>query len=328
MLTQTPPHPTPPTRRAQSYAHYAKELHASKTRHEFDRVLRGLQGPGPGPGPDNSNGSSPSSECDTTDGDTCDNDGSTNYCDTSKLSYDMSTGKFSGSVVTNECNDQLRQYKSASASCEEQTIPSPSATNPGATPVLGRIAMTLSGGVNIYSAFEAGFNDCSTDGMPCACSGASCPGGMDVRTCEAHLDHSCTTTVDYEMFMDSCGGHAIPYHIHVDPVCNYISSDSGHSTLVGVSLDGYGIYGKFETANQRPCDLDVCHGHVGSVPVQEEVSQGGVVFGGETVWAGGAYRSADTAICGASDGAGGATWPSRGEVQIWAHTASPNRVRL
>ena len=31
-------------------------------------------------------------------------------------------------------------------------------------------------------------------------------------------------------------------------------------------MDGYGIYGKFEAANQRPCDLDVCHGHMGSVP--------------------------------------------------------------
>lgn len=70
------------------------------------------------------------------------------------------------------------------------------------------------------------------------------------------------------MFMNTCGGHADPYHIHTDPVCNYeTDSATGHSTLLGVSLDGYGIYGKFETHNnQRPCDLDVCHGHVGSVP--------------------------------------------------------------
>ncbi|GMH65200.1 hypothetical protein TrRE_jg5144 [Triparma retinervis] len=52
-----------------------------------------------------------------------------------------------------------------------------------------------------------------------------------------------------------------------DPVCNYeTDSATGHSTLLGVSLDGYGIYGKFESENQRPCDLDVCHGHVGVVP--------------------------------------------------------------
>ena len=54
---------------------------------------------------------------------------------------------------------------------------------------------------------------------------------------------------------------------HTDPVCNYVTeSSSGHSTIVGVAADGYGIYGKFETADQRPCDLDVCHGHVGAVP--------------------------------------------------------------
>jgi hypothetical protein len=212
-----------------------------------------------------------SSECDTSDGTTCESDGSTNYFDHTKLDFDLSTGKFSGTVVTNECNDQLRQYGFATASCEQQTIPAPSATNPGPTPVLGRIAMTLSGGVNIYSAFEAGFNDCAVDGMPCACDGASCPGGMDVKTCEEHLYHACTTDVAYQMFMDSCGGHATPYHIHTDPVCNYEEdSDTGHSTLVGVSLDGYGIYGKFETHEQRPCDLDVCHGHVGKIPVQEE----------------------------------------------------------
>ena len=47
------------------------------------------------------------------------------------------------------------------------------------------------------------------------------------------------------MFMDSCGGHANPYHIHTDPICNYeTDSATGHSTLLGVSLDGYGIYGK------------------------------------------------------------------------------------
>ena len=90
---------------------------------------------------------------------------------------------------------------------------------------------------------------------------------MDVGACEAHLHHSCTGTVNTGMFMDTCGGHADPYHIHTDPVCNYeTDAGTGHSTLLGVSMDGYGIYGKFETLNQRPCDLDVCHGHVGSVP--------------------------------------------------------------
>ena len=58
-----------------------------------------------------------------------------------------------------------------------------------------------------------------------------------------------------------------PPSSHTDPVCNYeTDAGTGHSTILGVSGDGYGIYGKFETLDQRPCDLDVCHGHVGAVP--------------------------------------------------------------
>ena len=69
------------------------------------------------------------------------------------------------------------------------------------------------------------------------------------------------------MFIDNYGGHADPYHIHTDPVCNCnAESGTGHSAIVGVALDGYGIYGKFESTDTRPCDLDICHGHVGFVP--------------------------------------------------------------
>jgi len=53
-------------------------------------------------------------------------------------------------------------------------------------------ALTISGGVNIYSAFEAGFNDCEVNAAQYVCNGASCDAGMDVGTCEAHLEHSCT----------------------------------------------------------------------------------------------------------------------------------------
>ena len=181
-------------------------------------------------------------------------------------------------VRLSQCNDKVRTLPDGGSApgnnavtCIEQTIPASSLTaQPAAIPTLGRAAMTISGGVNIYSAFEAGFNDCAGDqaaNMPCACDGASCAAGMDVGACEAHLHHSCTGTVSTGMFMDTCGGHADPYHIHTDPVCNYeTDSSTGHSTLLGVSMDGYGIYGKFETLNQRPCDLDACHGHVGSVP--------------------------------------------------------------
>ena len=150
----------------------------------------------------------------------------------SDWSYSSATGKFSGSLTTNQCNDHERILPNGgnapgnnAVNCIAQTIPAPSlTTQPAAIPNLGRAAMTISGGVNIYSAFEAGFKDCQNDqsaNMPCACTGAACDAGMDVGTCEAHLHHSCTGAVSTGMFMDTCGGHADPYHIHTDPICNY-----------------------------------------------------------------------------------------------------------
>ena len=53
-------------------------------------------------------GSSSSSSCAITSG-TCATDGSTNPgADVSNLSYASSTGKFSGSIITNQCNDHER----------------------------------------------------------------------------------------------------------------------------------------------------------------------------------------------------------------------------
>ena len=186
-------------------------------------------------------------------------------------------------MITNGCNDQPRIYGSSYfngrsySECESQTIPAYD-DNEG-LPTLGRAGMTLSGGVNIYSAFEAGFNDCD-DGQPCACTGAECEGGVDVHTCEAHLEYACTSSVTYEMFMDTCGGHADPYHIHLDPVCNYEASGSGHSTAIGVMLDGRVVYGIQETAASRPCDLDACLGHVGPVPANDAygIAEGDAIY--------------------------------------------------
>lgn len=227
-------------------------------------LLSALTAP-PGPGPPESNGVQPSDECPSVDGEACASDGSTNYENITNITYDAQHGTFRGTFITNQCNDQIRQYGHAQATCQQQTIPAPHAINPGLTPLLGRIAMTISGGVNIYSAFEAGFNDCSI-GMPCVCYGADCTPGMDVKTCDAHLQYACESEIANPM-LDSCGGHAQPYHIHTDPVCNYHSTNAtGHSSIVGISLDGFAIYGIYETFNQRPCNLDVCHGHVGPVP--------------------------------------------------------------
>jgi hypothetical protein len=66
--------------------------------------------------------------------------------------------------------------------------------------------------------------------------------------------------------MDACGGHATPYHFHTDMVCAYDASAAGHSTIVGIMLDGIGIYGRNEATGTVPTDLDGCGGHVGLVP--------------------------------------------------------------
>lgn len=43
-------------------------------------------------------------------------------------------------------------------------------------------------------------------------------------------------------------------------------SSAGHSPLVGVALDGYGIYGVNEATGTPPSDLDACGGHTHTVP--------------------------------------------------------------
>lgn len=43
--------------------------------------------------------------------------------------------------------------------------------------------------------------------------------------------------------LDTCGGHAMPYHYHNDLYCDYNHLAPGHSPLIGFALDGYGIYG-------------------------------------------------------------------------------------
>lgn len=263
-----------------------RQTHLKMTEHHSARLLQSAH-----PDPCNEQvGCRHSSVCPEPDGTMCNSNGSTGYADTSQLWYNATSGKFSGIMITNTCNDHERLYADglfggqAPSSCQAQTIPAPSITStPSEIPVLGRAGMTLSGGVNVYSAFEAGFNDCAGDAkanMPCACDGASCSGGLDVKTCEEHLAFACTGPVNTDMFMDTCGGHASPYHIHTDPLCNYVPSSTGHSTIAGFGLDGYGIYGRMETADSRPCDLDACRGHVGPVPADlvHGIPEGTVVY--------------------------------------------------
>lgn len=80
--------------------------------------------------------------------------------------------------------------------------------------------------------------------------------------------------VNYGMLLDSCGGHALPYHYHEDLACDYNANEKGeHSPLVGVALDGHGLYGLWEGNGVAPTDLDACGGHVGPVPAFTEDGQ-------------------------------------------------------
>ena len=50
--------------------------------------------------------------------------------------------------------------------------------------------------------------------------------------------------------------------------CSYTNTSSAHSGIVGLGLDGVGIYGRWEAGyNNPPTDLDACGGHYGYVPV-------------------------------------------------------------
>eukprot|EP00301_Raphidiophrys_heterophryoidea_P020338 c5061_g1_i1.p1 GENE.c5061_g1_i1~~c5061_g1_i1.p1 ORF type:complete len:358 (-),score=57.69 c5061_g1_i1:324-1352(-) len=208
-----------------------------------------------------------SSECTTTSG-TCSNSGTSNNI-YRNLIYDSATGKFTGTLVTNGCPDHTF-YGNLSPRCITVTFPGSAYTSgPKAAPTLGRIGMVLSGGTNIYGPFEAGFSA----GFACTSSSdsGSCVAGLDVATCEAELQLSCTSGIKTELFMDACGGHADPYHHHQDPICKYDKNDTtAHSPLIGIALDGHGIYGVWEGANMlRPC-MDPCHGHTATVPGADE----------------------------------------------------------
>eukprot|EP00756_Hemistasia_phaeocysticola_P010869 Hpha_TRINITY_DN15056_c0_g4::TRINITY_DN15056_c0_g4_i1::g.126089::m.126089 len=95
----------------------------------------------------------------------------------------------------------------------------------------------------------------------------SCSPGLDVPTCEAKLTHSCgTSNVRYELMLDTCGGHAMPYHYHNDLACDYDHNLAGHSPLIGIALDGRGIYGLYESRPNAPANLDACNGHTAATP--------------------------------------------------------------
>eukprot|EP00238_Polyblepharides_amylifera_P014540 CAMPEP_0196598704 /NCGR_PEP_ID=MMETSP1081-20130531/94463_1 /TAXON_ID=36882 /ORGANISM="Pyramimonas amylifera, Strain CCMP720" /LENGTH=588 /DNA_ID=CAMNT_0041924421 /DNA_START=59 /DNA_END=1825 /DNA_ORIENTATION=+ len=213
--------------------------------------------------------SSPSlTSCDPYEG-TCATDGTSNY-NSRELTYDGATGKLSGTITTNLCvSHQVSYPTGGTVSCVEQVIPENQyAVAPNAIATLGRVGLSLKSGLNIYSAYEAGFGGGGNQPYPCnnGTGYGECAGGLTVVECEAHLQATCEgEDIQYGLFLDDCGGHADPYHFHADLACDYSVTDT-HSAATGVGLDGTVIYGKYESGTTIPTDLDACNGHVGTVP--------------------------------------------------------------
>jgi hypothetical protein len=71
---------------------------------------------------------------------------------------------------------------------------------------------------------------------------------------------------------DACQGHPQPsgiYHYHSATTCLPDKTiANGHSTLVGYSLDGFGIFGRRGQGGKvlTSADLDACHGHTHAIP--------------------------------------------------------------
>lgn len=73
-------------------------------------------------------------------------------------------------------------------------------------------------------------------------------------------------------FIDPCNGHPVgtgmQYHYHGVPYCitDTIDEPGAHSSLLGVLLDGFPLYGSKEGNDEAPSDLDACNGHTGPTP--------------------------------------------------------------
>ncbi len=239
-------------------------------------------GPPPGGGSALPDGASISTSCPSSPCERTSTSVSGNYMSRTGLTYDSSTGKFSGTLITNGCPNHVGAYQFdgiydknvpvSSAVCISQTIPASSkyTTLPLATPLRGVIGVTISGGEHLYGPMDAGF----TVGQVCTDSRGVCPGGTDTLMCAAWHEKVCgtknlkgQTSTTMHMLLSDCGGHA-GYHNHEKLKCEYNSSSrfSGHSKMVGVFLTGQALFGMYEDTGSFPSTLDACNGHYGPTP--------------------------------------------------------------
>jgi len=100
------------------------------------------------------------------------------------------------------------------------------------------------------------------------CASGSCPAGLDWYTCQTKLERECGTAALAPLVSD-CGFRVVDSTEAAGVgtfECDYPSQDStAHSPLIGVAIDGVGIYGKWESQDNLPT-LDACGGHMGPVP--------------------------------------------------------------
>uniref|UniRef100_A0A7S2RQQ2 YHYH domain-containing protein n=1 Tax=Mucochytrium quahogii TaxID=96639 RepID=A0A7S2RQQ2_9STRA len=125
----------------------------------------------------------------------------------------------------------------------------------------------------IYGPMENGFTTDQLRMFFLCTADEGIQGGIDTGLAEEIAEYVCNQTEDELSILDSCGGHALPYHYHEKMTCLYTNSSNGHSTRIGTALDGRGIYGKYIEGGVLPDDLDACGGRYGTPPDLENTTE-------------------------------------------------------
>ena len=234
----------------------------------------------------------------------CATNGASYYANYTQLTYSPSTGLFSGTLTANGCLHDARGLMQSAlaipwltsvtaiggmstATCCASTFPAAGysqAVMPKAAPLEGIVGISI-WGEDVFGPLDNGFS-ASTQALCTTGTTGGCPKQSDVAACQNYAEAYCTTgKLATKWFLSDCGGHASPWHVHTSAACTLNSSWTwaslatlqGHSPLAAIMLDGRGLYGPFEAANQPPTTLDACNGHVGPVPAFSAIVNGVLV---------------------------------------------------